>query len=142
MDAGVEALGEGCELGLDGLEREPVDVVAHVLPSVLVRYQRHIVIVTVRLVCWVACANFVQETEVEVDDGRDSDTRSTRSMDMDKFEGNRDSILMENRPFIPKAEIKYMVWLTRNGAKKTTTSMIIEFSRPEDANKIISEGLV
>ncbi|PPJ55122.1 hypothetical protein CBER1_09969 [Cercospora berteroae] len=61
---------------------------------------------------------------------------------MDKFTENRDEILHENRPFIPRAEIKYIGWLTRSGAKKSTTSIIIEFARPEDANKTISEGLV
>ncbi|PPJ61057.1 hypothetical protein CBER1_07390 [Cercospora berteroae] len=66
----------------------------------------------------------------------------THSIDMDKFTDNRDEILHENRPFIPRAEIKYIGWLTRSGAKKSTTSIIIEFARPEDANKIISEGLV
>ncbi|KAF2210167.1 hypothetical protein CERZMDRAFT_113576 [Cercospora zeae-maydis SCOH1-5] len=56
-------------------------------------------------------------------------------------EGNRDEILHENRHSIPRAEIKYIGWLTRSGAKKSTTSIIIEFARPEDANKIIGEGL-
>ncbi|EGP85549.1 uncharacterized protein MYCGRDRAFT_45551, partial [Zymoseptoria tritici IPO323] len=54
---------------------------------------------------------------------------------IDKFEENRDVILLENRLFILRAEIK-------NGVKKSITSIIIEFTRPDDTNKIISEGLV
>ena len=66
----------------------------------------------------------------------------TSTMDMDKLEENRDEILLENRPFIPRAEIKYIGWLTSNGPGKSASSVIIKFARPEDANKIIDEGLV
>jgi hypothetical protein len=66
----------------------------------------------------------------------------TSSMDLTKFEETRDQILQENRPFIPQAEIKYIGWLTRNAHTKAASSVIIEFTRPEDANKIIDEGLI
>ena len=66
----------------------------------------------------------------------------TSSMDMDKFESIRDSILADNRPFIPAANTRYIGWLTRSAPSKAASSMIIEFSRPEDANKIIDEGMV
>ena len=66
----------------------------------------------------------------------------TSTMDMDKFESIRDGILLDNRPFIPNADIRYIGWLTRTAPNKAASSIIIEFSRPEDANKIIDEGLV
>jgi hypothetical protein len=66
----------------------------------------------------------------------------TSTMEMDKFEEIRDNILQDNRPFIPRAEIKYVGWLTRNATSKSASSVIIESTKPEDANKIIDEGLV
>ncbi|KID84392.1 gag-like protein [Metarhizium guizhouense ARSEF 977] len=66
----------------------------------------------------------------------------TNSMDVSRFEDIRDDILQENRPFIPNAGIKYIGWLTRTSAAKTASSVIIEFTRPQDANKIIDEGLI
>jgi hypothetical protein len=66
----------------------------------------------------------------------------TSTMKMDNFEEIRENILQDNRPFIPLAEIKYVGWLTRNAYSKSASSVIIEFTQPEDANKIIDEGLV
>ncbi|KAK3109438.1 hypothetical protein LTR53_017312 [Teratosphaeriaceae sp. CCFEE 6253] len=66
----------------------------------------------------------------------------TSTMDMNKFDEARDNIIQDNRPFIPKAEIKYIGWLTRTEPSKSASSVIIEFTRPRDANKIIEEGLV
>jgi hypothetical protein len=63
-------------------------------------------------------------------------------MDVSQFEDIRDIILQENRPFIPSAGIKYIGWLTRKSAAKNASSIIIEFIRPQDANKIIDEGLI
>jgi hypothetical protein len=63
-------------------------------------------------------------------------------MDMDKFEENRSQILQDNRPFIPRAEIRHIGWLTRDAAAKTASTITIEFTKPEDANKIIDEGLI
>jgi hypothetical protein len=64
------------------------------------------------------------------------------SMNMENFEENRNTILQDNKPFVPAADIKYIGWLTRLVPNKTMSSAIIEFTRPEDANKIIDEGLV
>ena len=61
---------------------------------------------------------------------------------MAKFEGNRTQTLQDNRPFIPRAEIKHIGWLTRNAPTKTASTITIEFTRPEDANKIIDKGLI
>jgi len=64
-------------------------------------------------------------------------------MDMEQFEAIKTELLQDNRPFIPTAEIKYIGWLTRGAAtRKSASSVIIEFTRPEDANKIIDEGLI
>ncbi|KAF5669921.1 hypothetical protein FDENT_11387 [Fusarium denticulatum] len=66
----------------------------------------------------------------------------TSSMDMDNFELIRDGILQDNKPFIPTAEIKYIGWLTRASSAKSASSAVVEFTRPEDANKVIDEGLI
>jgi hypothetical protein len=61
---------------------------------------------------------------------------------MEKFEDNRTRILQDNRPFIPQAEIRHIGWLTRDSSTKTASTITIEFTRPDDANKIIDEGLI
>ncbi|KAJ4330450.1 hypothetical protein N0V95_010054 [Ascochyta clinopodiicola] len=66
----------------------------------------------------------------------------TSTIDMDRFEETRDQLLLDNKPFTPQAEIKYIGWLTRNAPTKAFSSITIEFSKPEDANKIIDEGLI
>ncbi|KAI8395899.1 hypothetical protein FOFC_21429 [Fusarium oxysporum] len=66
----------------------------------------------------------------------------TSSMNMDNFELIRDGILQDNKPFIPNAEIKYIGWLTRSSSTKSASSVVVEFTRPEDANKVIDEGLI
>jgi hypothetical protein len=62
-------------------------------------------------------------------------------MDGTRFEETRDQLLLDNKPSISQTEIKYIGWLTRNAPTKATSSVIIEFSKPEDANRIIDEGL-
>jgi hypothetical protein len=67
----------------------------------------------------------------------------TRTMNVEKFEDVKAEILQANRAFIPTADIKYIGWLNRTlPPNKTMSSIVIEFTRPEDANKIIKEGLV
>lgn len=66
----------------------------------------------------------------------------TNSMNTDDFEGTRDGLLQDNKPFIPNAEIKYIGWLTRSSPTKSASSIIVEFMKAEDANKIIDEGLI
>jgi hypothetical protein len=63
-------------------------------------------------------------------------------MDIDKLEETRDQILLDNKLFILLAEIKYIRWLTCNAPTKAASSVVIEFSKPEDANKIIDKGLI
>jgi hypothetical protein len=66
----------------------------------------------------------------------------TSSMDMSKIYEIRAQILQDNRPFIPRAEIRHIGWLTRDAAAKTARTITIEFIKPEDADEIIDEGLV
>ncbi|RYN55410.1 hypothetical protein AA0117_g13290 [Alternaria alternata] len=66
----------------------------------------------------------------------------TSTMDMSKLDEIRAQILQDNRPFIPRAEIRHIGWLTRDATTKTATTITIEFTKPEDANKIIDEGLI
>ncbi|KDN71154.1 hypothetical protein CSUB01_12466 [Colletotrichum sublineola] len=66
----------------------------------------------------------------------------TSSMDMERFNEIRDDLLQDNKAFIPTAEIKYIGWLTRSASKKTASSIVVEFSKAEDANKLIDEGLI
>ncbi|CAI6089275.1 unnamed protein product [Clonostachys chloroleuca] len=64
------------------------------------------------------------------------------SINMNDFEHNRDEILQDDKPFILNASIEYIGWLPRTSPTKSASSAIIEFTRPEDANKIIDEGLI
>ncbi|KAI1359310.1 hypothetical protein F5Y08DRAFT_344830 [Xylaria arbuscula] len=66
----------------------------------------------------------------------------TSSIDIEKFEAIRDEILLDNKPFIPNADIRYIGWLSRKSLTKPVSSIIIEFKNPADANKIIDEGLI
>ncbi|KAH0601131.1 hypothetical protein MHUMG1_00002 [Metarhizium humberi] len=66
----------------------------------------------------------------------------TSSMDMDHFDELRVGILQDDTPFIPNAEIKYIGWLTKSSSSKSASSVIVEFARAEDANRIIDEGLI
>lgn len=54
----------------------------------------------------------------------------------------KDKIFMDNKPFIFNAEIRYMGWLSKAYSQKPATLIIIEFTTPEDANRIIDEGLI
>jgi hypothetical protein len=64
------------------------------------------------------------------------------TMNTDNFEDTRDAILQDNKPFIPTADIRYIGWLARKVPKKRMSSVITEFTRPEDANKMIDKGFV
>jgi hypothetical protein len=66
----------------------------------------------------------------------------TRTMGMYKSEEVESNILQDYRPFILRADIIYVGWLTINAPTKSASLVTIEFTKPEDANKIIGEGLV
>ena len=66
----------------------------------------------------------------------------TSSMDIEKFDEIKAELLHDNKPFIPNADIKYIEWLSRSALTKPASTIIVEFTSPEDANKIIDEGLI
>lgn len=45
----------------------------------------------------------------------------TRTMDTSKFDRNRARILQDNRPFIPRAEIRHIRWLTRDATSPSSS---------------------
>ncbi|KAL5318135.1 hypothetical protein ACEPPN_013193 [Leptodophora sp. 'Broadleaf-Isolate-01'] len=61
---------------------------------------------------------------------------------MEKFDEIKAKLLHDNRPFIPNTDIKYIRWLSRAASTKSASTIIVEFTNPEDANKIIDEGLI
>ena len=63
-------------------------------------------------------------------------------MDIEKFDEIKAELLHNNRPFIPNADIKYIGWLSRAALTKSASTIIVEFTNPEDANKVIDEGLI
>lgn len=63
-------------------------------------------------------------------------------MDMDKFDEIKAEMLRDNRAFIPDADIIYIGWLSRAANTKSALTIIVDSIRPEDANKIIDEGLI
>ncbi|KAF7933927.1 uncharacterized protein EAE98_003636 [Botrytis deweyae] len=64
------------------------------------------------------------------------------SMDMEKFDEIKAELLHDNRAFVPNADIKYIGWLSRAALTKSASTIIVEFTNPEDANKIIDKGLI
>lgn len=66
----------------------------------------------------------------------------TNTMETSKPDEIKDEILQANKPFIPNVDIKYMRWLSRSAQGKFMSSVIIEFTRAEDANRIIDKGLI
>jgi hypothetical protein len=63
-------------------------------------------------------------------------------VDVEKFDEIKAELLHDNRPFIPNADIKYIGWLSRVASTKSASTIIVEFTNPEDANKIIDECLI
>ncbi|TGO54105.1 hypothetical protein BELL_1540g00010 [Botrytis elliptica] len=61
------------------------------------------------------------------------------SMDMEKFDEIKAELLHDNRAFVPNADIKYIGWLSRAALTKSASTIIVEFTNPEDANKIIDK---
>ena len=61
---------------------------------------------------------------------------------MEKFDEIKAELLHDNRLFIPNADIKYIGWLSRAALTKSASTIIVEFTTLEDANKVIDEGLI
>ncbi|OJD10029.1 hypothetical protein AJ78_08791 [Emergomyces pasteurianus Ep9510] len=53
-----------------------------------------------------------------------------------------EKIQTENATLHPGATITYVGWLTRTGAKKSTSSLMLEFTTKEHADRAIREGLI
>lgn len=53
-----------------------------------------------------------------------------------------EKIQTENATLHPGVKVTYAGWLTKNGAKKTASSLVVEFTTKEQANRVIREGLV
>ena len=63
-------------------------------------------------------------------------------MNMEKFDEIKAELLHDNRLFIPNVDIKYIRWLSRAALTKSASTIIVEFTTLEDANKVIDEGLI
>ncbi|EKG09471.1 Zinc finger CCHC-type protein [Macrophomina phaseolina MS6] len=66
----------------------------------------------------------------------------TKSIDPSDMENATKLLQAENKPLLPNAEIRYVGWLTKSSANKRASSLVVEFSRPEDANAAITGGMV
>ena len=64
------------------------------------------------------------------------------TINMKDQQGTIQRILADNSSVIPHAEITYVGWLTKESIKKRSSSIVIEFTRPEMANAIIYTGLL
>lgn len=66
----------------------------------------------------------------------------TNSINIKNTEATIQQILADNHTVIPKAEITYVGWLTREGPSKQASSIVVEFKDPSMANAIIYTGMV
>jgi hypothetical protein len=67
----------------------------------------------------------------------------TNTMDLsDPDSTTAEVLLAQNKHTIPDAQIRHMKWLTRSATDKKTSSAVIEFTRKEDANTALRQGLV
>jgi ribosomal protein L24 len=53
-----------------------------------------------------------------------------------------EKIRTENATLHPGANITYVEWLTKSGAKKPASSLVVEFTTKAQATRAIREGLV
>jgi hypothetical protein len=65
-----------------------------------------------------------------------------KSVNMKDQQGTIQRILAENHSVIPHAVITYVGWLTKGSTQKRSSSMVVEFTRPEMANSIIYAGFL
>ncbi|EKG09040.1 Zinc finger CCHC-type protein [Macrophomina phaseolina MS6] len=66
----------------------------------------------------------------------------TKSIDLSDMENAIKLLQVENKPLLPNAEIRYVGWLTKASPNKKASSLVVEFSRAEDANVAITGGMV
>ncbi|EKG09078.1 Zinc finger CCHC-type protein [Macrophomina phaseolina MS6] len=65
----------------------------------------------------------------------------TKSIDPLDMENAIKLLQAENKSLLPSAEIRYVGWLTKSSTNKRA-SLVVEFSRPKDANAAITGGMV
>jgi hypothetical protein len=66
---------------------------------------------------------------------------STSSINIKDQKATIQQILADNHTVIPKAEISFIGWLTKEYALKRASSIVVEFTDPEMANAIIYAGM-
>jgi hypothetical protein len=66
------------------------------------------------------------------------DHKRTISTSRNKHE----KVKTENATLHPGADMAYIGWLTKNGAKKKASSLVVEFTTREQANMVMRESLV
>lgn len=64
------------------------------------------------------------------------------SVNVQDQQGTIQRILADNYSVIPDAHISYVGWLTKDANKKRSSSLVVEFTRPEMANAIIYAGFL
>jgi hypothetical protein len=67
---------------------------------------------------------------------------STKSIDIKDQKATIQQIVADNYTVIPKAEISFVGWLTKESPLKRASSIVVEFTDPEMANAIIYAGMV
>ena len=51
------------------------------------------------------------------------------------------TLLLDHADRLPQAQVNYISWLVKQRVKKDRTSVVVEFTHPEDANTAIDHGL-
>ncbi|OJD18780.1 hypothetical protein ACJ73_08691 [Blastomyces percursus] len=64
------------------------------------------------------------------------------NIDPEDQKSSIEKIQTENAMLHPGARVNYVGWLTKQGTKKTASSLVIELTTKEHANRMIREGLV
>jgi hypothetical protein len=67
---------------------------------------------------------------------------STNSINIKDQQATIQQLLADNYTVIPKAEITFVGWLTKESPLKRASSIVVEFTNPEMANAIIYAGMV
>ncbi|KMU79493.1 hypothetical protein CISG_01911 [Coccidioides immitis RMSCC 3703] len=67
---------------------------------------------------------------------------STSTINVKDQKATIQQILADNYTVIPKADISFVGWLTRESPNKRASSIVVEFTDPEMANAIIYAGMV
>ncbi|KFZ20125.1 hypothetical protein V502_03342, partial [Pseudogymnoascus sp. VKM F-4520 (FW-2644)] len=66
---------------------------------------------------------------------------STNSINIKDQKATIQQMLADNYTVIPRTEISYVGWLTKESTLKRASSIVVEFTDPEMANAIIYAGM-